>query len=151
MGEVWTTIIECYFGDISMNAIENLQQLLKSIEPNLNEGEYVYCTVNETTFQRLDISPLLIFTEEEGVTIVLEKSQADMHSLEYDETWQLVTLTVHSSLSAIGFIAAVTQHLAKYGVSTNVVSAFYHDHLLVPNGTGERVVEILRELQKAAT
>ena len=134
-----------------MNAIENLQQLLKSIEPKLNEGEYVYCTINQLTLRNLDISPLLIFTEEEGVTLVLEKSQADTHSLEYEDTWQLVTLTVHSSLIVIGFIAAVTQHLAKHGISTNVISAFYHDHLLVPNGTGQRVVEILKELQKASS
>jgi hypothetical protein len=134
-----------------LNAIDNLQQLLRSIEPKLNEGEYVYYTIDEMALRKLDISPLLIFTEEEGVTLILEKSQADTNSLNYKETWQLVTLTVHSSLSVIGFIAAITQHLSKYGISTNVISAFYHDHLLVPNGMGEKVFVILRELQQAST
>jgi hypothetical protein len=134
-----------------LSAIKNLQQLLKSIEPKLKQGEYVYCSVNEKTFEKLVISPLLMFNEDEGITLVIEKSQADSHSLEYEETWELVTLSVHSSLDAIGFIAAITQHLADYGLSTNVISAFYHDHLLVPFGTGKRVVELLRELQKAST
>jgi hypothetical protein len=132
-----------------LRAIDNLQQLLKSINPQLKEGKYVYCSVDKQTLQQLDISPLLTFKEDEGVTLVIEKYKADAHYLEYQTIWELVTLSVHSSLNAIGFIAAITQHLAKYEISTNVISAFHHDHLLVPLGKGERAVELLKELQKS--
>ena len=42
-----------------------------------------------------------------------------------------VTLGVHSSLDAVGFMAAVTTWLAKINIGVNPVSGFYHDHLYV--------------------
>jgi hypothetical protein len=42
-----------------------------------------------------------------------------------------VTLGVHSSLDAVGFMAAVTTRLAKIDIGVNPVSGFYHDHLYV--------------------
>jgi hypothetical protein len=36
---------------------------------------------------------------------------------------------VHSSLDAVGFMAAVTTRLAKINIGVNPVSGFYHDHL----------------------
>jgi hypothetical protein len=42
-----------------------------------------------------------------------------------------VTLGVHSSLDAVGFMAAITTRLAKISIGVNPVSGFYHDHLYV--------------------
>jgi hypothetical protein len=55
----------------------------------------------------------------------------------------MVTLTVHSALDAVGFLAAITTRLAAAGISVNAVSAFFHDHLFVPAGRAEETVEIL--------
>ena len=55
----------------------------------------------------------------------------------------MVTLTVHSALDAVGFLAAVTARLAAAGISVNAVFAFFHDHLFVPAGQAEETVETL--------
>jgi len=55
----------------------------------------------------------------------------------------MVTLTVHSALDAVGFLAAITARLAAAGISVNTVSAFFHDHLFVPAERAEETVEIL--------
>ena len=55
----------------------------------------------------------------------------------------MVTLTVQSALDAVGFLAAITARLAAAGISVNAVSAFFHDHLFVPAGRAEEIVEIL--------
>jgi hypothetical protein len=61
----------------------------------------------------------------------------------------LITLNVHSDLSAIGFLARITGALAESGISVNAVSAYYHDHLFVPINAAKRAIIILNGLSKA--
>ncbi|TIW02257.1 MAG: ACT domain-containing protein, partial [Mesorhizobium sp.] len=53
---------------------------------------------------------------------------------------------VHSSLEAVGFLAAITTRLAAAGMGVNPVSAFYHDHMFVPAERAEEALAILRAL-----
>jgi len=46
----------------------------------------------------------------------------------------------------VGFMAAVTTRLATAGLGINPVSGFYHDHLFVPDGKEDRVVQMLKDL-----
>ena len=61
---------------------------------------------------------------------------------------RLITLTVHSSLDAIGLTAAFAEELTRHGISANVVAAFYHDHIFVGAGDAERAVAVLQALSK---
>ncbi|MHA2021338.1 MAG: ACT domain-containing protein [Candidatus Thorarchaeota archaeon] len=124
----------------------DLGTLIRSMEPSLSDEEYVFVSMDESLIEELNIDPLLAFKEEEGVTLILDKTTADSHSLEYLSTWSLITLSIHSDLEAIGFIARVSSELAKEGISVNVVSAFYHDHLFVPYDEGHEALEILQAL-----
>ncbi|MFX0210456.1 MAG: ACT domain-containing protein, partial [Candidatus Hodarchaeota archaeon] len=84
-----------------------------------------------------------------GITIVTKREIAENHSLSYDAVWNLITLNVHSDLQAIGFLAVITNELAKEKISVNVVSAFYHDHLFVPVDKGEEALQLLKNLSKS--
>jgi hypothetical protein len=44
----------------------------------------------------------------------------------------MISLTIHSSLAAVGLTAAIASALAEQGISANVVAAYFHDHLFVP-------------------
>ncbi len=122
-----------------MAGIKNLKLLLKSIKPKLAKGEFVFCTVKEVS----NLNPVLVFREEEGITVVVEKKTADENSLKYNSTWALITLATNSDLEAVGFLAAITKKLAEAKIPVNAVSAFYHDHLLVPYQKRERAMELL--------
>ncbi len=126
----------------------DLGTLLRSMEPSLADEEYVFVSMKESRRADLNIDALLTFKEKEGVTLILDKTTADSHSLEYLATWSMITLSVHSDLEAIGFIARVSSELAKKGISVNVVSAFYHDHLFVPHDEGQEALEILQTLSE---
>lgn len=125
----------------------NLHELLKAMEPKLHEGEYVFCTV--AALQSVDLQKIIfVFKEEEGITIIIEKKLADKLQLSYSFVAAWITLTVHSSLEAVGFTAAFATALAKEGVSCNVVAAFYHDHIFINKNDTVKAMNILTRLSE---
>ena len=68
------------------------------------------------------------------------------HGLDFTFPCRMITLNVHSSLEVVGFIAVVTQKLRQIGVGVNPVSGFFHDHLFVPLGREQDVLDVLREI-----
>ncbi|MHA2151660.1 MAG: ACT domain-containing protein [Candidatus Thorarchaeota archaeon] len=130
-----------------MSGESDLRSLLRNMRPQRMPGEYVFCSVKEHDVH-LIAAPLLVFREDEGVTVVISREQAESLEFNYDSIWGLITLSVHSDLTAVGFLARITHHLAQEGVSVNVVSAYYHDHLFVPNKDVDRTVELLSQLSR---
>jgi hypothetical protein len=123
----------------------DLTKLLKSLRPRRHPGQYVFCSLKSTEGIRLE-DVLFHFKEAEGTTVVLKKDIADRLQLEYSFIAAWITLTVHSSLEAVGLTAAVATDLAKAGISCNGVSAFFHDHLFVPEKDAEKAMRVLRKL-----
>jgi uncharacterized protein len=128
----------------------DLTQLLKTMKPVLRQGEYVFCTLPNATHCPPYLDPVGYFKEDEGLTLMLLKPQADAAGLAYTAVFALISLTVHSSLEAVGFMAAIATHLASHGISVNPVSAFYHDHLFVPVRDAERAIALLQSLTDSA-
>ena len=130
-----------------MSGEKDLETLLRSMRPKLSESQFVFCSTSPDRFSALKMTPLFVFREEEGVTIIIEKGQADLESLNYDDVWSWIALTVHSSLSAIGFLAAIIAKLSENDISVNVVSAYFHDHLFVPQKKARLAMQLLDDLQ----
>ncbi|WGS23484.1 MULTISPECIES: ACT domain-containing protein [unclassified Bradyrhizobium] len=110
----------------------NLDTLLRGMKPELQDGIFVFCTIAADEDVPVGIRPLLTFREQEATTLVIRREEAERAGLRYQFASRLLTLTVHSSLDAVGFLAAVSARLAHADISVNAVSAFYHDHLFVP-------------------
>jgi len=123
----------------------NLSVLLNSMQPVLQDGEYVFCTVNQNLEELIKLNPICFFQEDEGMTLILLRQSADRAALSYNSVFQMITLSVHSSLEAMGFIAAIATKLSKHNISINPVSAYYHDHLFVPVSQADKVMELLKE------
>jgi len=132
---------------VSTHAKTSLDELLGSMEPELDSDEFVYCSIPSGTVGRLQINATCSFQEKEGETLILRRSDAEKNNLAFAFPCRKITLRVHSSLEAVGFLARVTSELAGQGISTNCVSAYYHDYLFVPVVDGERALFLLRELQ----
>ncbi|MCO6059976.1 ACT domain-containing protein [Pseudomonas sp. MOB-449] len=122
-----------------------LSTLIRNMSPHLNPGQYVFCTLLDAA--RLEgCVPIGSFREREGLTVILERGDADRLGLTYDYTAAWITLDVHSSLSAVGLTAAFAGALAQAGVSCNVVAGYFHDHLFVASADAERALSTLRAL-----
>lgn len=131
------------------NPINNLDVLLASMEPTLNEGVYYFATL--TPEQSLPLSALIAtIREEEGLSVVVSEETAKAYSLveQFKAAW--ITLTVHSDLAAVGLTAAFAKALGEANISCNVVAGNFHDHIFVPYEKAELAMTTLRTLQRVS-
>ncbi|MEX6502295.1 ACT domain-containing protein [Pseudomonas zhanjiangensis] len=122
-----------------------LPTLLRQLQPLLNPGEYVFCSIGDPS--RLQgVQPLGSFREREGLTVIVARDEAERLGLDFDYVAAWLTLQVHSALSAVGLTAAVAGALAEAGISCNLIAGYYHDHLFVATADGPRAQAVLRRL-----
>ena len=129
-----------------MSGVMALDELLRSINPKLLDEEYVFCSVMGDLAQYLELQPIATFVETEGLTLVVSKAAAQAASLPFTGSFRQITLTVHSSLAAVGLTAAVSAKLASHGISANVIAAYYHDHIFVATADAEAALFALQAL-----
>lgn len=131
-----------------MSGETSLSKLLQCMQPILSPGEYVFCSIAEQDNRYAQLNPIGQFREHEGITLILEREQADAASLPYTSVFSMITLSIHSSLEAVGFLAAITSKLAEHEIGVNPISAYYHDHLFVPVSRTEQAIMLLQEFSK---
>ena len=129
--------------------IKNLDVLIKNMEP-VEGPACAFCQIDYQTFKSLDAMPLAMFSESEGVTAIYPVEVAESLGLPISWTGTQITLNVHSSLDAVGFLARITTALAKQGISVNAFSPVSHDHLFVKPEDAEKTMSILIEMIRAA-
>lgn len=123
----------------------NLSKILKSLSPELNPGEYIFCTTSDPSqFDAKDI--VGFFKEKEGVTVIITKDLADRKKISYQFIASWVTLNVHSSLDAVGLTAAFSNALGKENISANVIAGYYHDHIFVAKRDADEAMKVLKKL-----
>ncbi len=113
-----------------MSGEKDLNKLLKTLKPVHNADELVFCVVND--LHNIDLNNIILFfREEETFTIIIEKKLADDLKLTYLFIASWITLSVNSSLEAVGLTAAFSSALSAERISCNVVAAFHRDHIFV--------------------
>ena len=127
---------------------KNLRRLIQQMEPSLEPGSFVFCTVPEG-FDLQTKELVATFMEKEGKTVVLAQAIADQLGLTYEITMAWITLNVHSALEAVGLTAAVANTLAAKNISCNVMAGYYHDHIFIPEPDADTALQTLLELSKA--
>jgi hypothetical protein len=110
-----------------MTGETSLGALLRSMAPELNDGEYVFCTVPDIS-RVAGAEVLGSIREREGLTVILERSQAQASGLDAEYIMAWITLTVHC----------------------NVVAGFYHDHLFVGKDDALKAMATLKALAAGA-
>ncbi|MBB3975439.1 hypothetical protein GGQ64_000615 [Rhizobium azooxidifex] len=132
-----------------MSGITDLDRLLSEMEPVLQDGQFVYCTVAFSEAERWwRLQPLGTFREAEGLTLILPAEVAAAHGLSSSAPMRMITLSVHSALEAVGLTAAIAAALTQAGISANVVAAFHHDHVFVPADRAQDALSALQSLSE---
>ena len=121
------------------------QTILKKLNPKLNDGEYVFCSINN--IDKIESTKIIgSFKEKEGVSIILSKKEAINLKLSYSFIAAWITLKIYSSLEDVGLTANFSNALNNNGISCNVISGYYHDHVFVNINDKDKAMNILKNL-----
>lgn len=133
------------------SAKEDLNTIIASLQPVLDARSYVFALLGEADDSTTIVQSALVWAsvrESEGVTCILAKEEADRRGFGYNGVWRRITCMVHSSLEAVGLTALLSSTLARHGISANIVAAFYHYHVFVPDERAHEAMQLLLELQR---
>ena len=124
----------------------NLNILLQNMNPILNEGDYVFCTLS--SIEKIDLTKVIgFFKEKQGITLIITKEYANLMELSYTTIMSWISLEVHSSLEAVGLTAAFSKVLADNNISCNVVAGYHHDHIFVLKQDAQKAIDLLKSIQ----
>ena len=139
----------CWFASYTRQPVSDLAELLAGLDPELHEGEYVFCTVPPDMDLPAGLDPVVTVREAAGRTLVLTRDAAENAGLAgtFRSAW--ITLRVRSALTAVGLTAAVATALTRDGIACNVSAGFHHDHLFVPVDQADRALAALAALAPA--
>jgi hypothetical protein len=98
----------------------DLRTLLRHMTPLLHPGTFVFCSFPGDDLPA-GLTPIATFRENEGISAVVTLDEAQRAGMPYQFESGLITLTIHSSLDAVGFLAAVSAVLADAGIPCNAV------------------------------
>ena len=124
-----------------MSGETDLKTLLRTMQPEVHAGAYEFVSATHPTPEEI-ASAIVVVREDEGVTLVRPAAESAADAM------ACITLTVHSSLQAVGLTAAVATALAERGIACNVVAGFHHDHLFVPFARQTDALEALAALTR---
>ncbi len=125
-----------------MSGETDLDTLLRSMAAVLVDGVFVFATV-PSGFVPAGLRVRMMFEEAEGTTLILLKADAEAAGLAFEFPSRMITLNIHSSLEAVGFMARIATALAAEGMGVNPVAGFYHDHLFVPEDRADDALKVL--------
>ncbi len=126
----------------------DLQRLLRGMAPRREPGTYVFTTVPGPDAPP-GLAPFATVREDEALTLVVRREEADRAGLPYHYLAARITLLVHSDLAAVGLTAAVSTALTGAGISCNVLAGYHHDHLFVAEDDADRALSVLQDLTRA--
>jgi hypothetical protein len=117
--------------------------MLRGMAPLRRPGTWVFAAAPG----RDDLLPqaLAAFREAEGLSLILPEAVARAQGFA-GPAMACITLTVWSSLEAVGLTAAIAAALAAEAIPANVVAAYHHDHVFVPAPMADRALAALLRL-----
>ena len=126
---------------------EDLPNILNNLQPELLTEDYVFITSDDNPNSENELNPIATFKEKEGVTLVITQERAQGNNLQYNSVFSCISLGVHSSLTSVGLIAAISKSLSDNDIACNVFSGYFHDHIFVQKSLSKRALEVINNIK----
>lgn len=129
-----------------MESLKSLDEALAALDAQAG-GTYVFATTDSVP---PGLEPFAVIREAEGITLVVEATEAMQFGLGTEELFARITPTAVTALDSVGVTATITQTVASRGIPCNVIAGFNHDHFFVPADRAQEVVSLLANLSQQA-
>ena len=116
--------------------------MLATLRVERRPGVFTYAAVRAPAPELLAAAHGVV-TEDDLTTLVLPVEAAERAGLPVELEMAWLSLTVQSSLEAVGLTAAFSATLGKAGIPCNVLAGFHHDHILVPVDRAQQAIDVL--------
>jgi len=126
---------------------EDLSNILNNLQPELLNEDYVFITLDDDSDLENKLDPIATFKEKEGITLVVTQERAQGNNLQYNSVFSCISLGVHSSLTSVGLIAAISKSLSDNGIACNVFSGYFHDHIFVQKSLSTQALELINNIK----
>jgi hypothetical protein len=120
----------------------DLDKMLASLQVERRPGVFTFVEVAVPTSELLAAAHGMV-NEAESTTLILPVQAAELAGLPVDIELAWLSLTVQSSLEAVGLTAAFAATLGAHGIPCNVLAGYHHDHILVPVDKAQRAIDAL--------
>lgn len=131
--------------------VTDTKDMIKGMAPVRDPETWHFCTTDDRDLaERARPHALAVFAEEEGTSLILPDEVARDLGFAVEMPMSRITLTVHSALDGVGLTAAVATALAEAHIPCNVVAAYHHDHVFVPEELAGGAMTILRDVAAGA-
>ena len=131
---------------------ETAHEMISGMSPEVRPDRYVFVSTTDSGLgASLIPEAISVFREDEGLSLLIPVNVAEQAKLSVDQPMRCITLNVYSSLEGVGLTAAVSQALADNAIPCNMVAAFHHDHVFVPEGLCDKTMDVLLSLQNNAS
>lgn len=120
----------------------DLAAMLATLAVRRRPGVFTYIAVELPT-PGLIAAAHAVVKEGALTTIVLPVDAAERAGQKPTLELAWLTLTVQSSLEAVGLTAAVSARLTAENIPCNVLAGYHHDHILVPVDRTEDAIGLL--------
>lgn len=125
--------------------VRDTQAMISGMRPALVPGTFAFVTWNDDT--AWPEGTRASYREPEGLSLIVPIEAASEDAV----PMRCITLQVHSSLEGVGLTAAVSTALAAANIPANVVAAYHHDHVYVPEHQSDEAMTVLTRLQVEAS
>ena len=125
-----------------------LAQTVAALAPRREPGTYVYALSSDGIPP--GVEPLATFRDRDGLTLVLDDTQAAAAGLEPVFTAAWITVNVETELEGVGFVALLSAAFADQGIPSNIMAAAHLDHFFVPVDRADDAVAVLEHLKAEA-
>ena len=137
-----------------MEIAEGIRELLSRMSIQLDPDEYTIASIDldEEEKARKILTDLGLFSsvtyDYKEISVIAKstewaKVKTSFTSIEEAGPYRLITFNIVLDLAIIGFMAEISQKLAKEGISIYALSTYLRDHILVKSADAERAVACL--------
>lgn len=122
---------------------EEIKNIIKASSFKVKQGTYIYAKVAENP--AIEKEHFMVSRDEDEITVVTQEDNiGSLKILEKNkDSYTLIALNVSVPFYSVGFLATVSEAIAKEGMNILIVSTYSKDYIMVKKDCTDKAKSVL--------